>query len=202
MRIIGGEYRHRTIQGPKGDDTTRPITDRVKQSVFDRLSVLGVFEGPALDLFSGTGSMGLESLSRGASHCTFIDRDRSARQILESNIQELGCGDQSTVLSADIAGGAWATMLMHQPMDVVFCDPPYLMAREQMDRVVRIIELCHPITDAGGVLVLRTDEFAEPQEIAGWKLAETLTYGAMRVYMYYRLADDLESQVEEVEAEQ
>ncbi|MFG0249747.1 MAG: 16S rRNA (guanine(966)-N(2))-methyltransferase RsmD [Phycisphaeraceae bacterium JB051] len=190
MRIIGGEYRHRTIEGPKGDQTTRPITDRVKQSVFDRLAVLGVFEGPALDLFSGTGSMGLESLSRGASHCTFIDRDRSARQILESNIKMLDCGDRSTVVSADIVGGAWAMMLSHQPMDVVFCDPPYLMARENMDRVARIIELCHPITDAGGVLVLRTDEFAKPQEVAGWQLAETHEYGAMRVFMYYRLADD------------
>lgn len=188
MRIIGGEYRHRTIQGPKGDQTTRPITDRVKQSVFDRLAVLGVFEGPCLDLFSGTGSMGLESLSRGCSHCTFIDRDRSARQILEDNIKELGCADRSTVLSADILGGAWATMLRYQPMDVVFCDPPYVMAREQMDRVARIIELCHPITDAGGVLVLRTDEFAQPAEVTGWKLAETLVYGAMRVFLYYRLA--------------
>ena len=188
MRIIGGEYRHRTIKGPQGDQTTRPITDRVKQSVFDRLSVMGVFEGPCLDLFSGTGSMGLESLSRGCSYCTFIDRDRSAREILESNITELDCGDRSTVLSADIVGGAWATMLMHQPMDVVFCDPPYLMAREQMDRVVRIIELCHPITDPGGVLMLRADEFAQAQEVAGWQLAEKLVFGAMRVFMYYRLA--------------
>lgn len=188
MRIIGGDYRHRTIEGPKGDQTTRPITDRVKQSVFDRLAVLGVFEGPCLDLFCGTGSMGLESLSRGSSHCTFIDRDRSARQILESNIKMLDCGDRSTALSADILSGAWAGMLTHQPMDVVFCDPPYVMAREQMDQVMHIISLCHPITDAGGVLVLRTDEQAQPQEMAGWKLAEKLVYGAMRVFLYYRLA--------------
>jgi 16S rRNA (guanine966-N2)-methyltransferase len=190
MRIIGGEYRHRTIAGPKGDQTTRPITDRVKQSLFDRLAVLDVFEGPCLDLFSGTGSMGLESLSRGASHCTFIDRDRSAREILEQNIAELGCGDDATVLSADILSGAWAGMLRHQPMDVVFCDPPYVMSREQMDNVVKIINLCHPITDAGGVLVLRTDDQAEAQDIEGWKLAETLVYGSMRVFLYYRLADE------------
>ncbi|MBL4701339.1 MAG: RsmD family RNA methyltransferase [Phycisphaeraceae bacterium] len=102
MRIIGGTYRHRKIQGPVGDQTTRPITDRVKQSVFDRLAVLGVFEGPALDLFSGTGSMGLEALSRGCSHCTFIDRNRSARDILESNIKMLEAEDQVTVMGSDI----------------------------------------------------------------------------------------------------
>lgn len=188
MRIIGGEYRHRTITGPEGDETTRPITDRVKQSVFDRLSVMGVFEGPSLDLFSGTGSMGLESLSRGSSHCTFIDRDRSARNLLEQNIKMLEVEDRSTVISADILSGAWVSILTHQPMDVVFCDPPYAMARDDMDRVAALIGMCHPITDAGGVLILRTDESAQVQEIEGWKLAHTLEYGVMRVFLYFRLA--------------
>ena len=188
MRIIGGTYRHRRIQGPVGDLTTRPITDRVKQSVFDRLAAMGVFEGPALDLFSGTGSMGLEALSRGCRHCTFIDRNRSARDILESNINMLQAEDQVTVMGADILSGVWASMLTQVPMDVVFCDPPYAMAREEMDSIAKLIGICHGITDAGGVLVLRTDENAVPPEVDGWKLAESLVYGAMRVFLYYRLA--------------
>ena len=79
-------------------------------------------------------------------------------------------------------------MLTHVPMDVVFCDPPYAMAREEMDSIAKLIGICHPITDAGGVLVLRTDEHALPPEVEGWKLAESLVYGVMRVFLYYRLA--------------
>ncbi|MHC4996742.1 MAG: RsmD family RNA methyltransferase, partial [Planctomycetota bacterium] len=79
MRIIAGDHRGRRLLGPEGKNTTRPITDRVKVSLFDRLAAAGRIEGAVvLDLFSGTGSMGLECLSRGARHVTFVDRDRVA----------------------------------------------------------------------------------------------------------------------------
>ena len=72
MRIIAGTHRGRTLLGPEGDDVTRPITDRVKENLFNRLHSLGVIGyGRVLDVFAGTGSMGLEALSRGATHCTF-----------------------------------------------------------------------------------------------------------------------------------
>jgi len=94
MRIIAGTHRRRPILGPPDEKVTRPITARVKEALFSRLvqaRALPFVEddpedqpGPiyALDIFSGTGSLGLEALSRGADHCTFVDRDRKARQLL------------------------------------------------------------------------------------------------------------------------
>ena len=91
MRIIGGTHRSRRLHPPPDAETTRPITDRVKVSLFDRLWDAGLLdEGNALDIFSGTGSLGLEALSRGLSHCTFIERDKHALRLLKKNIDELG----------------------------------------------------------------------------------------------------------------
>src|SRR5438874_2508970 len=97
MRIIAGEFRGRTILPPTGD-TTRPITDRAKQSLFDILTPL--LPGAVVyDCFAGTGSMGLESLSRGASRTLFFEADRSAVMLLKKNIDSLGVGDRSQVVA-------------------------------------------------------------------------------------------------------
>src|SRR5262250_426224 len=100
MRIIAGEFRSRPILAPKGE-ATRPITDRVKQSLFDILSPR--IEGARVyDCFAGTGSMGLECLSRGAIHATFFEADRSASRRLKQNIQTLNVSDRSWVVTEDI----------------------------------------------------------------------------------------------------
>src|SRR3954453_2729961 len=100
MRIIAGEFRGRKLLAPESD-TTRPITDRVKQSLFDILAPT-IPESIVYDCFAGTGSMGLESLSRGASRAVFFERDRGALQRLKQNIQILGADQRSTVVSDDI----------------------------------------------------------------------------------------------------
>jgi len=100
MRIIAGEFRSRPILAPKSD-ATRPITDRVKQSLFDILSPH--IEGARVyDCFAGTGSMGLECLSRGAAHATFFEADRSAVALLRKNIDALKVKDRSTVIERDL----------------------------------------------------------------------------------------------------
>src|SRR3954469_10416111 len=100
MRIIAGEFRSRVILAPKGD-TTRPITDRVKQSLFDILAPH--IEGARVyDCFAGTGSMGLECLSRRASHVTFFEADRSAVALLRKNIAALGVQNKSLVIDRDL----------------------------------------------------------------------------------------------------
>ncbi|HEX2971347.1 MAG TPA: RsmD family RNA methyltransferase, partial [Tepidisphaeraceae bacterium] len=91
MRIIAGEFRGRKLLSPEGD-TTRPITDRVKQSLFDILTPL-LPEAVVYDCFSGTGSMGLEALSRGAAQATFFEADRSALARLRQNIDALKVAD-------------------------------------------------------------------------------------------------------------
>src|SRR3954467_12569711 len=101
MRIIAGEFRGRPLLPPQGQQTTRPITDRAKQSLFD---VLAPHIDGALvyDCFAGTGSMGLECLSRGAKFCTFFEADRSAITRLHQNIAAVKAQDRSRAVAGDL----------------------------------------------------------------------------------------------------
>src|SRR5512132_4340090 len=101
MRIIAGQFRGRRLLPPEANDTTRPITDRVKQSLFDIVTPL--LDGARVyDCFAGTGSMGLECLSRGAARATFFEADRSALVGLKKNIETLKVGDRARVVAGDL----------------------------------------------------------------------------------------------------
>src|SRR3954466_11704968 len=100
MRIIAGEFRSRRIL-PPASDATRPITDRVKQSLFDILTP-HIDGARVYDCFAGTGSMGLECLSRGAAHATFFEADRSAAALLRKNIDTLNVRDRSSIIDSDL----------------------------------------------------------------------------------------------------
>ncbi|HEY9092902.1 16S rRNA (guanine(966)-N(2))-methyltransferase RsmD [Parasphingorhabdus sp.] len=120
MRIIAGDWRGRKIVAPKGE-TTRPTADRTRERLFSMLtSRLGDFADlQVLDLFSGSGALGLEALSRGAAHCTFVEQDREALKALEKNIETLGA-------NADIRiGSVLALGPARQPYDLILMDPPY-----------------------------------------------------------------------------
>ncbi|MEX1139656.1 MAG: 16S rRNA (guanine(966)-N(2))-methyltransferase RsmD [Bacteroidota bacterium] len=124
MRIIAGMYRGRKLAALR-DLSIRPTTDRVKQTIFDILNSRVELEGTqVLDLFAGSGSLGLEALSRGASHVTFIEKVRPSLEALEKNIRTLGCENRSTVHQADVF---WFLRNAHQPFDIVFVDPPYAL---------------------------------------------------------------------------
>lgn len=120
MRIIAGQWRGRTIEAPPGD-ATRPTTDRVREALFSMLaSRLGTFEGLRVaDLFAGSGALGLEALSRGAAHCTFVERDPVAIKSLEKNIATLNADADIRRGSAEELGSA------SQPYDLIVMDPPY-----------------------------------------------------------------------------
>src|SRR5688572_1469222 len=98
MRIIAGQWRGRPLHAPKGD-ATPPTSDRAREGVLSmHASRLGSFGDLAVaDLFAGTGALGLEALSRGAAHCTFVEKDRAAVEILRRNIDRLGAGDRADV---------------------------------------------------------------------------------------------------------
>src|SRR5437773_4076071 len=122
MRIIGGEFRSRQILAPKSD-ATRPITDRAKQSLFDILQP-DLPEAIVYDCFAGTGSMGLECLSRGAGHVTFFESDRSAAALLRKNIGALRVQNRSTIVDRDIF--KWFDLSQaKRPVNLTFLDPPY-----------------------------------------------------------------------------
>jgi 16S rRNA (guanine966-N2)-methyltransferase len=121
MRIISGLYRGRPLIAPKGD-TTRPTADRTREALFSMLvSRLGSFEGlRVLDLFAGSGALGLEALSRGAAACTFVEQDGAALDALRTNIAKLGA------IGADLrAGSVMALGPAPAPYDLLLLDPPY-----------------------------------------------------------------------------
>jgi 16S rRNA (guanine966-N2)-methyltransferase len=161
MRVIAGDLGGRRIQSPKGS-TVRPTSDRVREAIFNTLFSMGVLEGArVMDLFAGTGALGIEALSRGAAHCTFVDRDRGAVALIEANVAALGIEDRATVVRAD----ALAHVDRSGPVDVVLADPPY-----QFDGFTEL----GAAVDADLLVV----EAGAPVDLgAGWRMAKERTYG-------------------------
>ena len=120
MRVVAGTARGRRLVAPRGLDV-RPTTDRVREALGNRLSSMGVLrDARVYDLFAGTGALGIEALSRGAAHATFVENSPAALAALEQNLEALEMVDQSTVVRADASRYTAAT-----PFDVAFIDPPY-----------------------------------------------------------------------------
>ena len=161
MRVVAGELRGRRIESPK-NDATRPTTDKVREAVFNALASLGEVEGASvLDLFAGTGAMGIEALSRGAAHCTFVERDREALGVLRTNLRTLGLEDRSTVSTGD----ATSSTLPSHGASLVIADPPYgfdgwatLLANVPADAFV-VLESGSPINVPAGWDCLRDKKY-------------------------------------------
>lgn len=178
MRIVSGLYRGRRIEAPKGR-MVRPTTDKVRGAIFNVLQSQGLMESAVcLDIFCGTGGMGLEALSRGARFCTFVDSARDSLAATRSNIEALGAEEQSRVIAADALKLAARTDVS-PPADLAFLDPPY-----ERGLIVPALERLH----AGGwlasdsVIVCEAEkryDGAFPDFLA---LEDDRTYGEVRVF--------------------
>jgi 16S rRNA (guanine966-N2)-methyltransferase len=168
---------------PPEGNVTRPITDRVKQSLFDILSP--VFAGKSdlrvYDCFAGTGSMGLEALSRGATHATFFEADRSAVKLLRRNIETLKAVTASEVVTGDLF--TWfdtqSAREAGQRVGIVFLDPPYRFLSERstdLQRLGRRIVERHLTPD--GTIVFR-HEARDALSLPGLERCDERTYGGM-----------------------
>lgn len=137
MRIIAGDWRGRKLLAPKGD-ATRPTADRTRETLFNMLaSRLGSFEGlSVLDLFAGSGALGLEALSRGAAHCLFVEQDAEAVKAIKSNVSGLDARTRATVQQGSVMSLGPAKA----PHDLIFLDPPYFTgaANVALDRMTRL----------------------------------------------------------------
>lgn len=159
MRVVAGELGGRKLVSPEGT-STRPSTDRVREAIFNALGSAGMIDGALVaDLFAGTGAVGIEAISRGAAHCTFVERDRNALQSLQENLDTLDLGDRSRVLRSDATQAA-ATL----DVDIVFVDPPYdfdgwdeLLAKVRADFVVA--EASRALEDRPGWTTTRTKRY-------------------------------------------
>ena len=184
MRIISGSKRGMKLLPPQGHDT-RPITDRAKESLFSVLYKYDVIEeGVVCDLFSGTGSMGMETLSRGAKWVTFLEKDPKAVSPLNKNIERGGFAAASKVIRANI----WkvGAPVEHElgKYDLVFVDPPYSMSYDtEIDSQLGglLCMLCEQVK-IGGIVVVRTSAQAELlDEYDRLKVIDRRQWGSMGV---------------------
>lgn len=173
MRIVAGEFGGRRLTAPKGR-ATRPTTDKVREALF---SLLGPMTGlVAADLFAGSGALGLEALSRGAERLVAVDAAGPALAAIKANIEELGLGEEITLLRRDLKRG-FGFLEKHGPFDLILADPPYDKGWPK-----RLLRGLRPeILNPGGRLVIETSTREPVSESSGWRPAGDRTYGRTRI---------------------
>lgn len=177
MRIIAGSRKGHTIHAPKGLDT-RPTGDRVREAAFNLIGP--VDDATVLDLFAGSGAMGLEALSRGAARAVFVESDRDAVRAIERNLDKLRLKGATVlqrnavqVLAADAAAG--------RTYDLVLVDPPYAMFADLQPQLARYLP---SVLAEDGLLVVETDARVEPELPLPQRTSRR--YGAARLTLFER----------------
>ena len=171
MRIIAGSRKGARIFAPKGLDT-RPTRDRVREAAFNLIGP--VDEAAVLDLFAGSGAMGLEALSRGAASAVFVESDREACRAIERNLAKLGLTG-ATVLCRD----AFQVLIAEsRTYDLVLCDPPY-----GFEGNARLAGYLKRVLAPNGLLVYETGAKEQP-ELEGLQVRTSRTYGSARLTLF------------------
>ena len=168
MRVIAGDYRGRRLQAPAGA-ATRPTSDRVREALF---SVLGdrVHGARVLDLFAGSGALGIEALSRGAAEATFVDDAPGAIRAVKANLDMLGA--EGEVRRADVRRFLGSARAVARQYDLVFLDPPYRLA----GRLGGELTAALPAVLAPGAVVVAESDRREPLEL-GLPILDERRYG-------------------------
>lgn len=184
MRIISGAAGRRKIQVPKS--VTRPSTDRLREALFSILSQR-VEGARVLDLFAGSGALGLECLSRGATSCEMVDSGRESARVIKGNLKFLGL-QGGRVIESEVSR---FLKTARGPYDLVFADPPYLKKQGDHDFVGELLlnEFLPGMMAAGGLLIVEDPPSNErPEELEnGWQLLDQRCYGSCGI-LFYQLA--------------
>jgi 16S rRNA (guanine966-N2)-methyltransferase len=184
MRIVGGKLKGRSLRAPSGRET-RPTSDRVREAIFNILThgVEGfTIEGArVLDLFAGTGALGLEALSRGARFCQFVDESAEARGLIRQNADELGLVGQCKIWRRDATRLGRAAP--QPPFDLVFADPPY---GKGMGEKALISLVSDGWLAEGAIVVLEESSSAEIAQPVELSLIDRRPYGDTQVVFYRR----------------
>jgi 16S rRNA (guanine966-N2)-methyltransferase len=180
MRVVAGELRGRRIHAPLGKKT-RPTTDKAREATFNALGSLGVVVGARLvDAFAGSGALGIEALSRGAEHCTFIERDREALEVLRENLETLGLTDRSTIVRGDVM----TNIGLVRNVSLVLADPPYEF--KQWGQFLGEVGCDLVVAESDRDM---SDEMSDKlPAITGWEVTRVKRYGRAYVSFLQRLA--------------
>lgn len=181
MRIISGSAGRRSISVPQS--VTRPSTDRLREALFSILSNM-IPGARVLDLYAGSGALGLEALSRGASSAVMVDDSREACRVIEKNLLALALAN-GRVVQAEVARFLKREQAGY---DLVFADPPYHKNADSRDYVKEILE-CErlpAILADGAMLIIEDPPENQRGDVAGWKLIDQRSYGGCGILFYQR----------------
>ena len=175
MRVITGFARGKRLQTLEGVDV-RPTTDKVKEGLFSAIQF--EIEGRIiLDLFAGSGQLGIEALSRGAEKCWFVDKSSKSISVIESNLKNTGLMDRARVINKDYAS---FLAVSSESFDIAFLDPPY-----KSDMLLDALETVSKKMNLGGVIMCECPkDFEMPSEAGQLKLYREYIYGKIKVVCY------------------
>ena len=175
LRLISGTYGGRIIEG-SGTTRTHPMGERIRGALFNIIGT-NIVDAVVLDAFAGSGSLGLEALSRGAQHATFIERDRAAQNVITNNLKALGVEGNAKLVKASVAGWLETT---NQQFDIIFADPPYHDL--QLSTVGKLTKLLKP----NGLMVLSYTGKGEVPTDLGVVVVDNRKYGDAVLAFYQR----------------
>ena len=188
MRVTGGVHRGRVLKTLPGRHT-RPTADRVREALFN---ILGprVKDARVLDLFAGSGSLGLEALSRGAAHATFVEKSRRALDVIRRNVETLELEDRAALHALDVPASPGSLRELNRPFDVVFVDPPYRLTKtvEPGSKLGTLLEMLwtdEVVTPRTGVVMLEHDRRSTVStEWESFRVSDTRTWGDTSVSFF------------------
>ncbi|HET9951042.1 MAG TPA: 16S rRNA (guanine(966)-N(2))-methyltransferase RsmD [Candidatus Eisenbacteria bacterium] len=178
LRVVGGTLRGRKLRVP--DQGVRPTSERAREAIFDILGAVWTSGANVLDLYAGTGALGIEALSRGAARADFVERDPAVGRLLRANLASLGLEERTRVVIADLDRGEWPPALAG-PWNLVFLDPPYAGegGARWLDRLARA-----PWPPDGGLVVYEHRSGSAIAPPPGLALATERAYGDTAVSIY------------------
>lgn len=184
MRVIAGKFRSRVLKGP-GKLRLRPTSDRLRETLFNVL-------GPSLedslfvDLYAGTGAIGIEAISRGAREAVFIESHVATARLLQTNLATLGIRESSEVIVADAIRGLEKMAAKRRIADFIFLDPPYAEMEEHL-RVLEFLDASHLVAPRGIVIVEHSSKAELPERFVRLECTRLLEQGDAAL-SFYRLA--------------
>lgn len=183
MRVISGKARGLKLDTPKNDDV-RPTTDRVKESLFNIINSY-IMDSRVLDLFAGTGSLGIECLSRGAKRCVFVDVSKESIGIIKSNIKKARVENESIVINSDFKD-AIKRLQGAEKFDVIFMDPPYY--KDMFVAALESIDNADLLDEDGIIMIEHDSKDSFPETIGRLIQNKSKKYGNTTL-TFYKMED-------------
>ena len=184
MRIIAGEMRSRKLKAPEGMDT-RPTADRVKEALFSIL-INRLYGARVLDLYGGSGALALEALSRGAGSAVIADMSPKACQVIQENIDALGCADRASLLRLKDTAALTALGKKGDSFDLVFLDPPYRMSTAPICEMIERLGLLKK----DGVIIVEHSRETPPDIAPPLELTDRREYGVTGLSFYRHTGEE------------